>query len=127
MEIFLLCPNDFEKSNVVCDIWPYVNIMQHTCRLISHCNISQFWHKNALHFPSAHTQTHKSIERSKFVQILGILINVLKQNLVQSQSQLKIYNILTIPSFLHSCEICTLKHIRRLKTAEEKFMRHAAG
>jgi hypothetical protein len=50
----------------------------------------------------------------------------LKPNLVQKQSLLRIYNILAIPSVLCGCEIWTLKQwvIRRLKTAEMKFMSH---
>jgi hypothetical protein len=34
---------------------------------------------------------------SKFLQILGIVNNILKPNLVQRQSLLKVYNILAVP------------------------------
>jgi len=54
---------------------------------------------------------------------LGILNNVLKPNLVQKQSRLKLHNILAIPLLLYGCEIWTLKQsdVRRLKTAEMKW------
>jgi hypothetical protein len=59
---------------------------------------------------------------------VGNVNNVLKPTLVQRQSGLKIQNIIDIPSLLYGCEIWTLKQgdIRRLKTAEMKFMRHTA-
>jgi len=55
--------------------------------------------------------------------------NVLKLNLVQRLSRLKMYNILPIQSLLYVREFWTIKQIdvRRLKTAEMKFMGHTAG
>jgi hypothetical protein len=38
-------------------------------------------------------------------QIYGILNHVLKPNLAQRQSKMKVHNILAIPSVLHGCEI----------------------
>jgi hypothetical protein len=60
---------------------------------------------------------------------LRILNNVLKSNLVQSKSQLKVYNVLANPSLLYGCELLTLKQrdIRRLKAAGMKFIRGTAG
>jgi len=42
---------------------------------------------------------------------------------------LEVCNIVNIPSLLHDCEMWTLKQwdLRRLKTAEVKFMRHTVG
>jgi hypothetical protein len=53
----------------------------------------------------------------------------LKPNLIQRQSLLKKYNIFAIPSLLYGCEKWSLKHrdIRRLRTAEMKFMRLIEG
>jgi len=58
---------------------------------------------------------------------LGNLNNVLKRNLIQRQSQLKVCNILAIPLLLYGCEMWTVtqRDIRRLQTAEMKFMRHS--
>jgi hypothetical protein len=49
--------------------------------------------------------------------------NVLKSNLVQRQSQLKVYDIYATAPLLYGCEIWTL---RKLKTTEIKFMRETA-
>jgi hypothetical protein len=42
---------------------------------------------------------------------------------------LKVYNIIATPSLLCGCEIWSLKqrHIRRITTAEMKFVRNVAG
>jgi hypothetical protein len=60
---------------------------------------------------------------------LGILNYVLKPNLLQKQSRLKVYNILPISSLLYGCEIWILKQrdMRRLKKAEMKCMKPTAG
>jgi hypothetical protein len=55
----------------------------------------------------------------------------LKLNLDQEMSRLKVYTILAIlviPPFLYDCEIWTLtqRDIRKLTTAEMKFMQHTA-
>lgn len=66
---------------------------------------------------------------SKFLQVLGMLNNILKPKLVQKQSWLKVFNILAIPSLLCDFEIWTLKQrdIRRLKAADMKFIKWTAG
>jgi hypothetical protein len=58
----------------------------------------------------------------KVLQILGILNNALKPDLLQKQCRLKVYSILFIASLLYGCETWTLKQrdIKRLKTAEMK-------
>jgi len=73
--------------------------------------------------------TATAVLKNKFSQFLRILNNILKENLVRKQSRFKVYNIVAIPWLLYGCEIWTLKQrdIRRLKTAEKKFMRRTAG
>jgi hypothetical protein len=53
----------------------------------------------------------------------------LKSNTVQTQSQLKIHNILAVSSLLYGCQIRILKQrdVRRLKTAESEFMTRKVG
>jgi len=55
--------------------------------------------------------------------------NILKPNLVQRESRLKVYNILAIISLLYFYKIWKLKqrNVRRLKAAEMKFTRRRAG
>jgi hypothetical protein len=62
-------------------------------------------------------ESYITLKISKFLQILGILNNVFKQSLVQRQYQ------------LYGCEMWTLKQmdIRRIKTAEMKFMKCTSG
>jgi hypothetical protein len=66
---------------------------------------------------------------STFLQIWGILKNVLKRSLIQGQSELKVYNVLAVPSLLYGCNMWTLKQrdMRILNTAEMKFMTLTAG
>jgi hypothetical protein len=71
-----------------------------------------------------HTKREGYNFRNKFLQILGILNIVLKQNLVKRQPQVNVYNILATALLLYGCEVGALKQrdIRKLKTAETKFM-----
>lgn len=54
---------------------------------------------------------------------------MLKPNLVQRQTQLRVHNILAIPSLLYVCEIWTLKQevVRRLEAAKLEFMRRTVS
>jgi hypothetical protein len=65
----------------------------------------------------------------RFLQILGIFNNVLKQNKVKREYRLKLCNTVTISSFLYGCKIWKLKRGSRrgIKTAEMKLMRRRAG
>jgi hypothetical protein len=51
----------------------------------------------------------------KYLQILGVLNNVMKPNFVHRQSRSKLYSILAMPSLLYGCEMWM------------KFMRCTAG
>jgi hypothetical protein len=55
-------------------------------------------------------------------QILGLLNNALKSNLVQRRTVLKSYNTLALPTLLYGSEIWTIKQCdkNRLRTAEIK-------
>jgi hypothetical protein len=44
-----------------------------------------------------------------FLQILGLLNNALKPNLVQRSTRLKLYKILALPTLLYGSEIWTIK------------------
>jgi hypothetical protein len=46
---------------------------------------------------------------SKITQILGLLNNTLKPNLVQRSTRLKLYKILALPTLLYGIEIWTVK------------------
>jgi hypothetical protein len=65
---------------------------------------------------------------SKYSQILGVL-NVLKPDLFQSQSVLKVYNVALNTSVLYGCENCTLKQrdIGEGKATQMKSMTRTAG
>jgi hypothetical protein len=52
------------------------------------------------------TDIHSKI--TKFLQILGLLNNTLKPNLIQS-TRLKLYKILALPTLLYGSEIWTLE------------------
>jgi hypothetical protein len=45
----------------------------------------------------------------KLLQILGLLNNTLKTNVVQRSTRLKLYKILALPSLLYGSEILTIK------------------
>jgi hypothetical protein len=66
---------------------------------------------------------------TKFLQILGILNNALKSNLVQISTRLKLYKILALPTLLYGSQILTIKQCDkyRLRTAEIKYLRRTAG
>jgi hypothetical protein len=65
----------------------------------------------------------------KFLQILGLLNNTLKPNLVQRSTRLKLYKTLALPALLYSSEIWTIKQCdkNRLQTAEIKYLLQTAG
>jgi hypothetical protein len=46
---------------------------------------------------------------SKITQILGLLNNTLKPNLVQRSTRLKLYKTLALPTLLYGIEIWTVK------------------
>lgn len=53
--------------------------------------------------------------------MLGVLNDVLKPHLLQRKSQLKLYNILFVPSLLYGCAIWSLKQrdVRRWKDSRD--------
>ena len=55
-------------------------------------------------------ENEKDIQQTvtKFAQILGILNNTFKPNLVQKSSRIKTYNALALPILLYGSEIWTL-------------------
>jgi hypothetical protein len=61
------------------------------------CNISYHGEKDI----------HSKI--TKFLQILGLLNNTLKSNLVQRSTRLKLYKTLAFPAILYGSEIWTIK------------------
>jgi hypothetical protein len=65
---------------------------------------------------------------SKFLQITGIINQVLKLSKVQRQTRLRIYNTVAIPILLYGCEAWALKEQDkpRITAAEMKFMRKTA-
>jgi len=46
---------------------------------------------------------------AKFAQVLGILTNILKPNLVQTFSRIELYSALAVPILLYGSEIWTLR------------------
>jgi hypothetical protein len=48
-------------------------------------------------------------KNTKFLQILGLLNNTLKPNLVQRSTRLKLYKTLVLPTLLYGSEIWTIK------------------
>jgi hypothetical protein len=64
-----------------------------------------------------------------FLQILGLLNNTLKPNLVQRSTRLKLYKTLALPTPLYGREIWTIKQCdkNRLRTAEMKYLRRRSG
>jgi len=63
-----------------------------------------------------------------FAQILGIFKNILKPNLIQKSSRIKVYNALALP-ILYGSEILTLiqKDKKRLAPIEMKFFLTSKG
>jgi hypothetical protein len=61
---------------------------------------------------------------TKFLQILGLLNNTLKPNLIQRRTRLKLYKTLPLPTLLYGSEIWTIKQCdkNRLRTAEMKYL-----
>jgi hypothetical protein len=59
---------------------------------------------------------------SECLHILEILKNVMKPNSEQTESRLKVCNILGIPPLLYGCEIWTLKQgdVRRLQDSRDE-------
>jgi hypothetical protein len=66
---------------------------------------------------------------TKFLQILGLLNNTLKPNLVQRSKRLKLHKTLALPTLLYGSEIWTIKQCDKnwLQTAETKYLRRTAG
>jgi hypothetical protein len=60
-----------------------------------------------------------------FLQILGLLNDTLKPNLVQGSTRLKLYKTLALPTLLYGSESWTIKQCdkNRLRTAEMKYLR----
>jgi hypothetical protein len=75
-------------------------------------------------------ETEKDItsKLSKFLQITGIINEVLKPYKVQKQTRLNIYNTLAVPTLLYGSETWTLREQdkSRITAAEIKFMRKTA-
>jgi hypothetical protein len=71
--------------------------------------------------------THSKI--TKFLQILGLLNNTLKPNLLQRSTRLKLYKTSALTILLYGSEILTIKECdkNRLRTAEMKYLRRTAG
>jgi hypothetical protein len=63
-----------------------------------------------------------------FLQILGLLSNILKPDLVQRNIRLKLYKTLALPTLLYGSEIWTIKQCdkNRLRTAEMKYVLRTA-
>jgi hypothetical protein len=66
---------------------------------------------------------------TKFLQILGLLNNTLKPNLVQRSTRLKLHITLALPTLLYGSEIWTIKQCDKnwLRTAETKYLLRTAG
>jgi hypothetical protein len=66
---------------------------------------------------------------TKFLQILGLLNNTLKPNLIQRSTRLKLYKTLALPTLLYGSEIWTFKQYdkNRLRTAAMKCLQRTAG
>jgi hypothetical protein len=74
-------------------------------------------------------EKHIHSKITKFLQILGVLNNKLKPNLVQRNTRLQLYKTLALPALLYGSEIWTIKQCdkNRLRTAEMKYLRRTAG
>jgi hypothetical protein len=77
--------------------------------------------------PFTHIQEEKGIHSNttKLLQILGLLNNTLKTNLVQRSTRLKLYETLALQTLLYGSDVWTLKS--RHRSAEMKYLRRAAG
>jgi hypothetical protein len=80
------------------------------------------------YLPSYETEKDITLKLSKFLQITGIINQVLKPSKVQKQTTLKIYNTLGLPTLLYGSETWTLleQDKSRITAAEMKFMRKTA-
>jgi hypothetical protein len=69
-----------------------------------------------------------AIKLSKFLQVTGIINQVLKPSKVQKQTRLRIQNSLAVPTLLHGSETWTLmkQDKARIAAAEIKFVRKTA-
>jgi hypothetical protein len=65
---------------------------------------------------------------TKNLQILRLLNNTLKPNILHRSTRLKLYRTLAIPTLLYGSEIWTIKQCdkNRLRTAEMKYLRRTA-
>jgi transposase len=57
---------------------------------------------------------------TKFVQILGLLNNTLKPNLVQRNTRLKLYETLALPNILYCSEIWTINNVTKTDFEPQK-------
>jgi hypothetical protein len=57
---------------------------------------------------------------TKFLQILGLLNNTLKPNLVQISTRLKLYKTLALPTLLYGSEIWTIKQCDKIGLEPQK-------
>lgn len=66
---------------------------------------------------------------AKFLNIIGTINSVLKPNLVQKETRLKIYKTLARPILAYGCEAWTIRarDASRITAAEMRFMRRTAG
>jgi transposase len=73
--------------------------------ILEHVNIFTYLGYNISY--QNETDIHSKI--TKFLQILGLLNNTMKPNLIQRSTRLKLYKILALPTLLYSSEIWTLE------------------
>ncbi|HYS62000.1 MAG TPA: reverse transcriptase family protein [Gemmatimonadales bacterium] len=66
---------------------------------------------------------------AKFLRVTGLINRTLRNNKVQKETRLKVYNTLAVPMITYGCEVWALKKTdkRRITAAEMKFMRRTAG
>jgi hypothetical protein len=72
------------------------------------CNIS-YQEETDIHF-----------KITNFLQILGLLNNKLKPNLVQRSTRLKLYKTLALPTLLYGSEIWTIKQCEKIGFEPQK-------
>ena len=71
---------------------------------------------------------HVELKLAKFLQLIGIIMGTIFKK-VRTETILKIYNTLVLPTFLHGSENWTLTALqsRRIEAAEMKLLRPLAG
>lgn len=58
---------------------------------------------------SYHGEVDVASKITKFLRVTGLINRTLKNNLVQRETRLKVYNILAVPMLTYGCEIWALK------------------